>query len=207
MDKRALDKDGKAMRKFNLSLLAAAMGLLGLGACAGPAVHFTQYYPAYDHSEVRYASRNGALRVEAFGRLTLERDLDAEALGHAVAQTMSRHGPQWIQTDYATEAGETVDSSYKLRWLFNVPAGFPVASICYDKAPAKAPEWVESTGLVVAAFCLGEDVLSVTRGSLGPPRAGGAVALSELVGAMGRDLLPSRNPELIDDNCRRPSCG
>ncbi len=190
------------MRKLNLTSFAAAIGLLGLGACAGPAVHFTDYYAAYDHSEVRYASRNGALRVEALGRLTLERNLDAGALALTVAQTMARSGPQWFQADYATEASEAVDSSYKLRWLFNVPAGFPIASVCSDQVPATAPEWVESTGLVVAAFCLGEEALSVTRGSLGPPRAGGAMVLSELVGAMGRDLLPSRNPELIDDNCQ-----
>ncbi len=170
MDKRALDKDRKAMRKFNLSLLAAATALLGLGACAGPAVHFTQYYPAYDHSEVRYASRNGALRVEAFGRLTLERDLDAEALGHAVAQTMARHGPQWFQADYTTEASEAVDSSYKLRWLFNVPAGFPIASVCYDTAPARAPEWVEATGLVVAAFCLAGEQSRGCAGNVGTHR-------------------------------------
>ncbi len=124
------------MKKFNLAPFAAAIGLLGLGACAGPAVHFTDYYAAYDHSEVRYASRNGALRVEAFGRLTLERDLDAEALARAVAQTMARHGPQWFQADYATEASEAVDSSYKLRWLFNVPAGFPIASVFSDQVPA-----------------------------------------------------------------------
>ncbi len=194
------------MRILNLTPFAAAIGLLGLGACAGPAVHFTDYYAAYDHSEVRYASRNGALRVEALGRLTLERNLDAEALALTVAQTMARRGPQWFQADYATEDSEAVDSSYKLRWLFNVPASFPIASVCSDKAPAGAAEWVEATGLVVAAFCLGDEALTVTRGSLGPPRAGGAAALSELVGAMGRDLLPYRNPELIGDNCRRPSC-
>ncbi len=198
------------MNKIRVSPLAVAIAFLGLGACAGPSVHFTDFYTVYDGGEVLYASRNGALRVEAFGRLTLEGDLDAEALALAVAQTMARHGPGWFQADYATEASEAVDSDYQLRWLFNVPAGFPMASACSNRVAAGAPEWVEATGLVVAAFCRGGRELSVARGSLGRPGAGAqawdAAALTELVGAMGRDLLPQRNPDMKNDKCRIVPC-
>lgn len=203
---------------FRVSPFAVAIGLLGLGACAGPSVHFTDFYTVYDRGEVVYASRNGALKVEAFGRLSLETDLDAQALARAVAQTMSRHGPQWFRADYATEASEAVDSDYRLRWMFNVPAGFPMASACSDRVTAGAPEWVEATGLVVAAFCRGQRELSVARGSLGRPRtearagaragarAWGAATLTELVAAMGRELLPQRNPDLKNDKCRVVPC-
>ena len=127
------------MKKFKASPFVLAIGLLGLGACAGPSVHFTDFYTVYDGSEVLYAGRNGALRIEAFGRLTLEEDLDAEALAQAVAQIMARHGPGWFQVDYVTEAREDVDSYYRLRWMFNVPAGFPIASACSNQASTARP--------------------------------------------------------------------
>ncbi len=194
------------MKKFRAAPFALVMGLLGLGACAGPSVHFTDFYTIYDGGEVLYASRNGALRIEAFGRLTLEEELDAEALARAVAQIMAQHGPAWFQADYATEAREDVDSDYRLRWMFNVPPGFPMASACSNQATASAPEWLEATGLVVAAFCRGGRELSTSRGSLGRSRDWSAATLRELVSAMSLDMLPFRNPDMKNDKCRIVPC-
>ena len=191
------------VRKALLPLSLAGM-LAALTACGGPAVHFTDFDPSYTHGEVLYATRDGPLPVEAFGRVMIEKSLQGETLERTVARALSRFGPHWFAAGFTADKGEDPDPYYRVRWLFNTPVNFPPFSACANGLAAQAGAWAEETGLVVAAFCRGKRLLSMARGSYGPPGGGGPAAFSRFIGTMGQVLMPSINPDQRDDDCRRP---
>ncbi len=193
------------VRKALLPLSLAGM-LAALAACGGPAIHFTDFDSSYSRSEVLYATKDGPLPVEAFGRVMIEKSLQGEILERTVARALSRFGPHWFAAGFTADKGADPDPYYRVRWLFNTPVNFPPFSACANGLAAQAGAWSEETGLVVAAFCRGKRLLSMARGSYGPPGAADPAAFSRFIGTMGRVLMPLFSPDSRNDCGRRLAC-
>ena len=193
----------------NLFVVAAA---LTLGACGAPAVFGTDHRTAYTPGEVLRAVNDGELRVEAFGSFGSDPRITGDQLEATLARTLQQHGPNWFRTTYTTAATGEGEPRHRLRWAFNVPAGFHNNDACRDGLAEAAAGWNEDTGLVVAAFCRsGRDasarlsgeglslgpsgqLLSFARGSLGNITDIDSPAFGRWVGSMSRGVLPPRNP-------------
>lgn len=194
---------GKALRP-----LCLAGALATLAACSGPAIHFTDFDSSYTHGEVLYATKDGPLPVEAFGRVTLDEKLRDQTLERTVARALSRFGPHWFAAGFTAEMDADPDPYYRVRWLFNPPVNFPWFSACAKDLGVQARAWGEDTGLVIAAFCRRTRLLSAARGSYGRPEAVDAAGFPRFIGTMGLVLLPPRNPDFGQDDCRlRIGCG
>ena len=178
-------------RKALLPLYLAGV-LATLAACSGPAIYFTDFDTAYRRSEVLYATKDGPLPVEVFGRVTLEEMLRDQALERTIARSLSRFGPHWFAAGFTAAKDADPDPYYRVRWLFNPPVNFPWFSACAKDVGGQARAWGEETGLVIAAFCRGTRLLSAARGSYGRPEAVDPTGFSRFIGIMGRVLMPSR---------------
>ncbi len=188
-----------------LLALSLAGALAALAACSGPAIHFTDFNSTYARGEVLYATKDGPLPVETFGQVTLERVLRGQTLDRTVARALSSHGPQWFAAGFTADRDADPDPSYRLRWLFNPPVNFPWFSACAKDLGIQAGAWGEETGLVIAAFCRGTRFLSAARGSYGQPGAVDPAGFPRFIGIMGQVLLPRRNPDLGQNDCRLPT--
>ncbi|MFQ6018917.1 MAG: hypothetical protein ACE5KF_12080 [Kiloniellaceae bacterium] len=193
------------MVRISLLSLSLAAALAALAACSGPAVHFRDFYSVYTPGDVRYATKDGPMPVEALGQVTLEERLEGEALERVVARALSRFGPHWFAGGFRAIKSEDEDPLYRVRWLFNIPVGFPTHSACARDLGTQPSGWTEETGLVVAAFCRGKRILIVAKGSYGRPGAIDTTAFPRFIGIMGREILPLRDPtrDREDEDCRR----
>ncbi len=193
-------------KRRSLFIIAAT---LAVGACGAPSVYNAEHMSAYTHGEVLRAANDRSFRIEAIGGIGSGTRIEADRLEATLAQALERHGPHWFRPNYTTAATGEADPHYRLRWLFNVPAGFPNSSACRDDVGTAAAGWREQTGVVVAAFCREERFLSLARGSFGAAEDIDSPAFARWVGMMGRSVLPLRNPDRDDDrDCRRPRlCG
>ena len=183
---------------------AIALAALGLGACAGPSIHYVDTDLGYEPGEVRYATADGkAIRVETVGQVTPVAPYTSQAQDAMVARALSRYGPHWFTGGFtagvtASREAET-DDLYKVRWLFNPPLGFSALRACAESLQAEAAGWTDATGRVVAAFFRDERTLSEASGSMGAEPRPGSTTLAKLIGTMGLVLLPPRDPTRGDD--------
>ncbi len=191
---------GKTLLTLNL-----AGALLALAACGGPAIHFTDFNATYTHGEVRYATKGGPLPVETFGRVALEDLPQDQTMDRTVAHALSRFGPHWFAAGFTADMDADPDPYYRVRWIFNPPVDFPWYSACAKDLGIQARAWREETGLVIAAFCRGTRFLSAARGSYGRPEAVDPEGFPRFVGIMGQVLLPPRNPDMDQDDCKLPT--
>ena len=202
----------------NLFIILAS---LTVGGCGAPAIFGTEHRPAYTRGEVLRAVNDGELRVEAFGSFGSDPKISGDQLEAKLVRTLQQHGPSWFRTTYTTAATGEGDPRHRLRWVFNIPAGFLSNDACGDGLAKAAADWGEETGLVVAAFCrsgrdpsVGLSVgnlsfgrsgrsLSFARGSVGDITDIDSPAFASWVGSMTRSTLPPRNPNRDSGRCRR----
>lgn len=187
--------------KVLLSLGLGAVALLA-SACAGPVTYHSDVSTSYTKGDVLYATKDGPMAVEAFGHVPFDEPLQGEALQRYAADVLDRYGPQWFVGGFISATEKDPASRYRFRLLFNVPDTFQHNTACDDDLQAQAATWTEETGQVFAAFCLDDVAQSSARGSYGPPGTRLVGAVPSLVGMMARDVLPSRNPNRDDDDCR-----
>ncbi len=186
------------------TLLSAGLAALALlpAACAGPVNYHTDVTSSYDKHDVLYATKDGPLAVETFGRVPAGQPIEGEALQRFAADALNRTGPHWFVGGFVPAGAKDPSSPYRVRLLFNVPQPFTQVRVCAGDLTDQAADWTEETGQVIAAFCLDNVALSSARGSYGPAGTQAAETVARFVGVMALSILPPRNPNR-DRNCRR----
>jgi len=128
-----------------------------------------------------------------------------ESVSRSSATALRQYGPSWLPRNYTASADDAGRGAYKLRIAYAMPKAFDRQRLCttdMSVAQMDAARGQNETGSTrtVASLCRGETALGVAEGSPGanPDIAGDSFA--RFVGALGRAVMPRRNP-VLDDDC------
>lgn len=190
--------------------ILAVAGLLVVAACAGGrsgVVYNSSFLVGYDPYSTYAAMSRAPLLVETFGA-----PADGPAAGEvsrATVLALRQHGPSWLPRNYTASPAEAGNGSYRLRIAYGLPRAFDRQQVCratMDTAAIEAARRPADAGSTrtVASFCRGETTLGIAEGSPGAGPEVTAERFSRFVGAMGRAVMPRRNPVMDHDCMFRP---
>jgi len=198
-------------RSSTTATVAVAILLFSVAACAGNrsgVVYFSNFTAGYDPHSLSAAMSRAPLLVETFGLPAA--GLAQQNLSRTTALALRQHGSPWLPRNYTDSAVDAANGPYRLRIAYAAPKGFDSQLLCgtaMDTAALDAArrESDAESSRTVASLCRGQTAIGIAEGSPGANPDVSGESFGRFVGALGREVMPRRNP-VLDDDCQFRFC-
>ncbi|MBT3358423.1 MAG: hypothetical protein HN403_02205 [Rhodospirillales bacterium] len=187
------------MRPCLITALALAVPLLS--SCTGEIMqsHINRVgVPSY----FTFAAGPGEMRTVVLGNPFA---VSKELTGQAVTDAMQGNhaGPR---TRFTTMPGPAARASHRIVVLFNPARSFSRYDLCDDPAALRSGPTVGERLVALVGYCVGDYLFSDAKISIPAVATPLDPRFANMISSAMWELVPSRDPFDMDDDCRVPIC-
>ncbi|WP_085907727.1 hypothetical protein [Kiloniella majae] len=150
-------------------------------------------YGAYTSGDAVLAASHSPIKI------ILQESISSPEPSAAIASAMEQYGPKWFRATYSSTMINHNTQGYELRWVYNAPININVNRLCDSGYMNSLEVQTSVTNVVTAAFCRKSTFLSSIRATIVEDI--GTENFKRTIGYMGRELMPIKNPDRIE-NCK-----